>query len=978
MRDGVRVICFLLCSLLAPAAETEEGAVGESARAIPVAFDVDVVVVGGTSGGVAAAAAAAGRGARVFLAASRPYLGDDICAGCRLWVEPGTRPLTGLAARLFPKAPAPPTPMHIKRVLDLVLLEANVPFLYGCYVTDVLRDAEGELAGIVMANRNGRQAVRAKAIVDATPRATVARLAGARFKPYPPGAARFTRVVLGGELQTGQGVTGTRLPIPVPRDKQAAVPAVAYALTLPMTDGSFPSFAAAEQLARDRTWSTEQLDASESVFQIPPDPMKGARTLTGPWPGADEADLNAFRPAGVARLYVAGGCADLTREAAAALLEPPAYVVLGARIGAAAAEEAARVAAPHDVRVARQAVAPAGPAGDIREPLSGIRAGGQRPETVPSVARAVPVLGRYDVVVVGGGTSGAPAAIAAARHGAKTLVIEYLHGLGGVGTLGLIGKYYHGYRKGFTAEVDAGAGRSPWDIQHKMEWYRRQIRAAGGDIWFGALGCGAFVERQKVKGVTVATPAGRGVVLAGIVIDATGSADIAAAAGAPCVYTDGSHIAVQGTGLPPRQLGARYTNTDYTFVDETDVLDAWRAFVVGREKFKHAYDLGQLIDTRERRRIVGDFVLSPLDIFNGRTFPDTVVRTASNFDSHGYTVHPLFLIRGPDTKGRTAFLPYRCLLPRGFDGILTTGLAVSAHRDAIPVVRMQPDVQNQGYAAGVAAAMAARDNVGTRQIDVRALQRHLVEKGNLPESVLRDEDSYPAPREKLAAAVQRVANGYADLSVILAQPEESRPLLRAAYRNASAAADQLVYAHILGMLGDATGASRLIRAVRDAPWDKGWDYRGMGQFGPSLSPLDSLIIALGRTRDRSGLAPVLEKLGALTPKSAFSHCRAVAVALETLRDPAAAEPLARLLREPGLSGHAFVDIATARERTSGARNDTRTRNRALRELVLARALYRCGDHDQLGEHTLRQYAHDLRGHFARHALAVLAEDNRAE
>ena len=43
------------------------------------------------------------------------------------------------------------------------------------------------------------------------------------------------------------------------------------------------------------------------------------------------------------------------------------------------------------------------------------------------------------MVVVGGGTSGAPAGIAAAKSGAKTLVVEYLYELGGVGTVGLIG-----------------------------------------------------------------------------------------------------------------------------------------------------------------------------------------------------------------------------------------------------------------------------------------------------------------------------------------------------------------------------------------------------------------------------------------------------------------------------------------------------------------------------------------------------------
>ena len=77
------------------------------------------------------------------------------------------------------------------------------------------------------------------------------------------------------------------------------------------------------------------------------------------------------------------------------------------------------------------------------------------------------------------------------------------------------------------------------------------------------------------------------------------------------------------------------------------------------------------------------------------------------------------------------------------------GLGISAHRDAVPLIRMQPDIQNGGYAAGVAAAMAAADNRLLREIDLQDLQQHLVEIGNLPESVLTDQDSYPLPDEPL-------------------------------------------------------------------------------------------------------------------------------------------------------------------------------------------------------------------------------------
>ena len=68
-------------------------------------------------------------------------------------------------------APRPmPRPMHVKRILDSVLLKAGVQYLYSSYATDVLVDRSGQPCGIVMANRAGRQAVLAKTIVDATGR----------------------------------------------------------------------------------------------------------------------------------------------------------------------------------------------------------------------------------------------------------------------------------------------------------------------------------------------------------------------------------------------------------------------------------------------------------------------------------------------------------------------------------------------------------------------------------------------------------------------------------------------------------------------------------------------------------------------------------------------------------------------------------------------------------------------------------------
>ncbi|MBN1818681.1 MAG: FAD-dependent oxidoreductase [Sedimentisphaerales bacterium] len=886
---------------------------------------------------------------------------------------------------LHPSDPTPimVTPMQIKRTLDQALLDAGVEFLFGCYATEALHDKDGHLAGIVMTNKSGRQAVKAKVVIDATWRASLARVAGVRFRDYPEGDYRFKRVVVGGEVVRRLGLA-TRTILTSMQD--AGNPtrnyfATEYTLTLPMTDSSPNAFALAEQVARDMTWTRGQVDASETLFQIPPDPMVSRKVYSSPWPGGDKIDLDAFRPAAYDRLYIAGPCAGISREAAEQLARPFNMLAIGARIGTFAARQAIELPMPQDVRLQGLTPKEESPI-DTAETLTYVNLRGIPLDTVPAEARSIPILGEYDVVVVGGGTGGAPAAISAARQGAKTLLIEYLHGLGGVGTMGLISSYYHGNRVGFTSEVDAGAasyGEHPdnqpgrWNVEWKMEWYRSELRKAGADVWLGSLGAAAVMEGRRVKGILVATDHGRGAILAKVVIDSTGNAAIAAAAGAPCMHISSENVAVQGTGLPPRALGAGYTNTDYTFVDDVDIIDIWRVFVMSRAKFESAYDLGQLIDTRERRRIVGDITIGPLDIWNKRTYPDTIVIARSNFDSHGYTIHPVFAIRPPDRESIDVDVPYRALLPQGLDGIIVTGLAVSAHRDAVPVIRMQPDIQNQGYAMGVAAAMLAESGKTTRDLDIKALQRHLVEKGNLPPRVLTDIDSFPIPDARIAEAVRQVVPNYDNIQTVLVDPDRSIPLLRKTYRNAANPDHKLIYAHILGMMGDDTGSESLVKAVAESEWDKGWRFTGMGQFGMSLSKVDSLIIALGRTRSPKALEPILNKAEQLDASSEFSHHRAVALAAESLRDKRAARVLHDLLGKPDMSDHAYMDIRRAIAKQPASSTDNTTRERSLSELVLARALYRCGDYNGRGETILKEYARDLRGYYARHAAAVLTE-----
>jgi len=971
--------------------------VNESAREIPIVHDVDIVIVGGSSGGVAAAVEAASAGAKVFVAAPRPYLGEDICGTMRFWLEPGEHPVHELASKIFGTGSY--RPMHVKRVLDAALLDVGVEFLFGCLVTDVLADANGAPAGIVMANRAGRQAVLAKVVIDATDRAWVARMAGVEFRPYPPGPHEFKRVVVGGEPKRGQAiaarVTEMRL-VASGADTEGlfkryyytkhgsaktTYDAIDCTLTLSMEDGSYCSFAEAEQRARDMTFDPRQVDSSEFLFQAPPDAMRGRASVLGAWPGAEAIDLNVFRPIDLKRMYVLSGCADVSPEAAETLTRPLAMIEVGARVGAGAANEARGESRPGPVRLLN-AGAPSTSIGDVREVLVGVRPVQRRLPTLQTESRGLPVLGAYDVVVVGGGSSGAPAAIGAARQGAKTLVVEYQHALGGMGTTGLIGNYFHGYKGGFTNEVIEGV-RSLGAIrgEARMEWWRREIRDADGEIWLGCLGCGALVEGQRVRGVVVATPAGRGLVLAKVVVDATGNADIAVAAGAECVEPWSEDIVVQGAGLAPRDLGMSRNSTDWTFADDADMVDHWHHSVHAKERFPNAYDLATLTGTRERRRIEGQFELSPLDIVNQRTYVDTVSIAQCFFDSHGFLIHPLFEIEpAVQTCEFTAHIPYRCLLPKRLQGILVIGLGMSAHHDAMALVRMQADMQNRGYAAGVAAALAASQGGQVRDVDMKKLQRHLVAIEALPESVLTDQDSYPIAATEIAAAVKAFVSGAQSegighpLAKILTEPEVAIDLLQSAYGQAAEHDQKVRCAQILAYLGNRTGVPTLIAELQSAgSLDEGYHYNSWGWT--RLSRLDSLIVALGRSGDRRAVGPILVKLESLDERGDFSHVRAVATALEALRVPAAAPSLAALLAKKvqgsPMAGHAIKTLDDSRQWSRQPARYSRSRYLSLRELIVARALFRCGDHEGLGLNTLMEYTNDLRGPLARHAQAVV-------
>ncbi len=960
---------------------------------IPVYAHADLIVVGGATGGVAAAAAAARKKHTVFLGAAEPFLGEDICATGRLWPDPAVPLDTPLARALYVddagQRHAFLQPLTVKRLLDETLLDAGVAFRFGCVPADLLVDAAGHLAGVLFTSRCGPFIVTARQVIDATPAALCARLAGVPFTPWPADEAiACSRIVIGEPPAAGAPTAIAASPgfepdplllvqplgnVTFPhRGEPVTRPARRYVLPLTLSSFSPDAVADMERRLRDQSWSPGMVWASDRADWLPPD---GVQAETYPvWTDARTVDLAAFRTS-IPGLSVLGPCAALSRQDAARLACAPCAIAIGERLGVAIeASQTIDVSACRPMRSTLHDPA-------LHEPATHPRPARERLVIEPA---GLPRLGDYDIVVVGGGTGGAPAAIAAARNGARVLVLEALHDLGGVGTLGWISYYYHGFRGGFTETITQGlqamsgqgAAFDPasWNALHKGEWFRRQIQEAGGSIWFGALVSGVSKTQARVDGVIVNTPWGRGVVRAGCVIDATGNADAAAAAGAACRIVSEDDLAIQGSGLPYRHFLPEYNNTDYTFIDDNDLLDVTRSFVVARRRFKTAFDVAPIADTRERRQVVGDVTLTPVDVYSGRTWSDAITLSRSNFDSHGFTVHPLFFVRPPDRTSLDAWLPLRALLPRDLSGLLVTGLAISGHRDVMPVYRMQPDIQNHAYAAGLAAVLALARKGEVRRIDIRDLQRRLVALGILPQTVLLHRDAPSVPRPVLRSAAAGPLDAHAEIAALLTDPESSRLLLRQRFTSESDSEIRGRCARLLAAIGDNTSVDFLTALLAEAPgWDTGWNYRGMGQFGRSASPLDDIVFLLAQAQAGRAKEAVLAKIGQLGSDPELSHVRAIAVYCETLPDARFAEALATVLEQPALSHHAWTTVEAELADIPESTTDTTTRNRALRELYLARALWRCGDRNGLAAARLGRYAGDIRGHFARHARAILSQ-----
>lgn len=404
-------------------------------------------------------------------------------------------------------------------------------------------------------------------------------------------------------------------------------------------------------------------------------------------------------------------------------------------------------------------------------------------------ARRVPVIERADVVVCGGGPAGVAAAIAAARTGAATRLIEVGGCLGGVWTAGLLSWILDAGDKGglmreMLAELDRReasvryGGSIGYDVERMKLMLERMCSEAGVRVQLHTRVVAAARDSSDRLSLAVTeSKSGRQAWAGRTFIDATGDGDLAARAG--CRFELGRPGSGQMqpmsmicllVGLAPAEMApfvrglaepkglknpkgrllaeleragvspsygrptlfyirdgmfALMANHEYgvSGIDAAELTEATlraRAEVHqlvdalrrlgGPWKNVHVCATAEHIGVREGRRIRGLYEVTREDLINGARHDDAVCRVRFPVDIHSTDPKRSKAIVKDGVRAKPFDIPYRALIARDVGGLLMAGRCISGDFVAHSSYRVTGNAVPMGEAAGVAAALAARNH----------------------------------------------------------------------------------------------------------------------------------------------------------------------------------------------------------------------------------------------------------------------------
>ena len=405
-------------------------------------------------------------------------------------------------------------------------------------------------------------------------------------------------------------------------------------------------------------------------------------------------------------------------------------------------------------------------------------------KTIHEPAKELPVVAESDVVVVGGGPGGIMTALAAARTGAKTVLIERYAFVGGMATAGLMTSF-NGFRnehppdhvqtvRGIAQELvdrllaaggacactahghfgEMQTGQCPYAVSFDPEILKQvaleMLCEAGVDIKLHTAFSDALTEGRDVTAVIVENKSGRQAIQGNIYVDATGDGDLAARAGARCEKVEKIGRRMMGMTLMYRVMGIPKPSRDerrlwvnelttrwgpgVNKLDGSDAADLTAAEIQVRRglqehlnKLRQDFPDAALVETatsigvRETRRVVGLYTITEDDALSGRPQPDSIA--VSSNPVPGYYGKRRFF----DHLGFE--IPYRSLVPADLDNVLLAGRCISASQPAFQSARSMAPNMAISQASGTAAAMCISADCRPADLDVTALQQQLVNDG---------------------------------------------------------------------------------------------------------------------------------------------------------------------------------------------------------------------------------------------------------
>lgn len=388
-------------------------------------------------------------------------------------------------------------------------------------------------------------------------------------------------------------------------------------------------------------------------------------------------------------------------------------------------------------------------------------------------SREVEVARSVDVLVAGGGIAGVAAALAAARSGAKTLLLEKECALGGLATLGMIIRYLP-LCDGYGHQVIAGIGEELMRESQRYgvlkmhgEWYgipkvwdgegtveertkkrfeadydagpmilvlEKLLQEAGVEIWYDTRLCSVLTKKEGIACVAVENKSGRLALEARAFVDATGDADLCFLAGEETVSSDqnrrsGWYFSVRDGEDPvlhtltdprwePCLPGRRFYAGDRGSEVSAFVQDMHDMILDHAQKQQTVPFLIPTIPLfRMTRRLNAREVLTEADLGRWRT--DAVCMTGD-----WRRPAPVYAIGLAHLQGKK------------HANLFAAGRCISADGDAWDVTRVIPTCAATGEAAGAAAAMWASQE----SIELQKLQDHLKKNGMILDSGLTLEE----------------------------------------------------------------------------------------------------------------------------------------------------------------------------------------------------------------------------------------------